>query len=565
MSYVFKRLEGPDVQVHTFQVFKDWNVVPGDFTSLGIKYFFGEHFTGSIAATEPTFSAYTARSIFHSVVSTYYKSFDINPYYSFALGNAYEQRDHEYFVDVISIPQKIFGERIKPGSVRIYGEHTEFGTFDFRDDGYGNLVAVDRNGTIPSSTLISGSAFTASNGTVGELEDSKALHILFDQMYKISPNAFSPFYYPIKHYSQYPVNVFGNSITSIIDPSFYGYGAYLAQYNVDSDGNGLYGHVIINDRIQETGYSQMRLLNPRVDEDFAISIWVQFSNSGISQSIIDKQHRDRKIVYEKQSGRQHEIIQPHGNEYNQIITPKFPYQLTVLPTGKYQFSRSDGAVTARLTSSFAGDSNAITNVVIQRSASLLQLYIDGVLEGSMTDPCRSDVHNNADVMLGGDGVNVWPFMYGKIYSYTHYNRGLSNNDVNIIYGNYRNSNRVGNVIYDHGQIIASRTQFKTVFNPESCSLYNVSFESTKTIKELEVCCTVTDADCNVTQNPSARNHSADWFGSLQAFVTHSNFRPFITTVGVYNDQGQLLMVGKPAQPIPKIPGLDMTFVLKTHI
>ena len=36
---------------------------------------------------------------------------------------------------------------------------------------------------------------------------------------------------------------------------------------------------------------------------------------------------------------------------------------------------------------------------------------------------------------------------------------------------------------------------------------------------------------------------------LQGFVSHSEFKPYLTSVGLYNDNNELLVVGKLAQPV----------------
>jgi hypothetical protein len=38
--------------------------------------------------------------------------------------------------------------------------------------------------------------------------------------------------------------------------------------------------------------------------------------------------------------------------------------------------------------------------------------------------------------------------------------------------------------------------------------------------------------------------------------------PYITTIGLYNDQAQLLAVGKMAEPIQKRNDIDMNFILR---
>ncbi len=50
--------------------------------------------------------------------------------------------------------------------------------------------------------------------------------------------------------------------------------------------------------------------------------------------------------------------------------------------------------------------------------------------------------------------------------------------------------------------------------------------------------------------------------SYTEFTTHSKFTPYITTIGLYNDNGDLVAVSKFSKPIKKIPYLDYTFVVR---
>ena len=50
-------------------------------------------------------------------------------------------------------------------------------------------------------------------------------------------------------------------------------------------------------------------------------------------------------------------------------------------------------------------------------------------------------------------------------------------------------------------------------------------------------------------------------GSPLGFVTSSFFNPYITTVGLYNEEFELLAVGKLAQPLQSSPTTDTTILV----
>ena len=63
----------------------------------------------------------------------------------------------------------------------------------------------------------------------------------------------------------------------------------------------------------------------------------------------------------------------------------------------------------------------------------------------------------------------------------------------------------------------------------------------------------------MSQNPTITTDSS---GSLRNFATSSNFMPYVTTVGLYNDNNELLLVGKLAQPMVMSGITDTTYVIR---
>jgi hypothetical protein len=91
---------------------------------------------------------------------------------------------------------------------------------------------------------------------------------------------------------------------------------------------------------------------------------------------------------------------------------------------------------------------------------------------------------------------------------------------------------------------------------------SISFMSSYRIYENQYKCTVRENEFNYTQNPSARSGSGEFYYS---FVTGSSFSPYVTTMGLYNDAKELLVVGKLSQPIPISLDTDTTFIVNFDI
>lgn len=90
--------------------------------------------------------------------------------------------------------------------------------------------------------------------------------------------------------------------------------------------------------------------------------------------------------------------------------------------------------------------------------------------------------------------------------------------------------------------------------------YTMSFSAQYTLYQNEVRCLINENDFNYTLNPSA--NQAGTSGSYINAVTGSDFHPYFTTVGLYNDADELLVVGKMSRAYPVPQNSDMTVVVR---
>tara|TARA_R110000868_G_scaffold160083_1_gene389359 strand:- start:847 stop:1797 length:951 start_codon:yes stop_codon:yes gene_type:complete len=137
---------------------------------------------------------------------------------------------------------------------------------------------------------------------------------------------------------------------------------------------------------------------------------------------------------------------------------------------------------------------------------------------------------------------------------------------------------VGSIVYAHGLavIIGTKSVFSSLYgaaiygtssygsNTEyilsfiTASNITCSFSSSYNLFETQYKCTVSEKEFNYTLNPSLTTGS---FNQMYNFVTGSDFAPYVTTVGLYNEKQELLAVGKLAQPVPTSRTTDMTFYI----
>lgn len=119
---------------------------------------------------------------------------------------------------------------------------------------------------------------------------------------------------------------------------------------------------------------------------------------------------------------------------------------------------------------------------------------------------------------------------------------------------------VGNVIYPHGLIIITTPTVANYYsNYFSGSL---EWKASHPIYTYSYHCTVKESEFNFTQHPSAIK---DTVGSIADNISGSEFQPYFTTVGLYNDTNELIAVAKMAQPVPVSDNTEMTVVVKLDI
>jgi hypothetical protein len=143
------------------------------------------------------------------------------------------------------------------------------------------------------------------------------------------------------------------------------------------------------------------------------------------------------------------------------------------------------------------------------------------------------------------------------------------------------SNIKGNIFYDRGLIVVS----KDIVSGSVLSQFTLNFRSTKTIFENEIFLSVLENEFNVSQNPTAVDYDgsigriklhnirstinplkvggfADYLYSGSVDPTGSYLAPYITTIGLYDDELNMVAVAKLPQPIKSLPDYPINFIVR---
>jgi|TARA_B110000908_G_scaffold158668_1_gene200021 hypothetical protein len=119
---------------------------------------------------------------------------------------------------------------------------------------------------------------------------------------------------------------------------------------------------------------------------------------------------------------------------------------------------------------------------------------------------------------------------------------------------------VGNVIYSHGLMV--------ITNPAIGNYYanyfsgSVTWQSSQPIYTYNYHCPIGESEFNNTLHPTSVTGSD---GTIKAELTGSHFKPYFTTVGLYNDANELIAVAKMGQPVPVSNNNETTVVVKLDI
>jgi hypothetical protein len=144
------------------------------------------------------------------------------------------------------------------------------------------------------------------------------------------------------------------------------------------------------------------------------------------------------------------------------------------------------------------------------------------------------------------------------------------------------SNIKGNIFYDRGLVVVT----KDVVSGSVLNQFTLSYRSTKTIYENEIFISVLENEFNVSQNPSAVDFNGTDFGKIKltsitssinptvtgGFAdfeysssidrTGSFLAPYITTIGLYDNDLNMVAVAKLPQPIKSLPDYPVNFIIR---
>ena len=513
---VFKKIDSSDVKVSPFQAFKTWTIYSGSVTSSALPLIAIYSDTNNLPAlgSELTFNDATnidgsLQTITYFSVNHQYYKYKKYPALTYGPTNLNQTKKHLYqSASIISIPQIRVGEGIKPASFQITGDvFSYYGTASYGTGSYLFLYNLksDRYSNLYDTGFNTQTIVTKS--------------LMYEEGFNEYFDASRP-----EYVSSAVTYVPGVTTTTGIAASY----GYAANFN---------GMGYIKTKIP--GYYDR-------NHDYAISFFITSTGVASDSLIIGK--------------------------VSSSIAPQYPFKIELNSSNQLQFSAA-GSTTykTQITSSLL--MNQWRHVVCQVTGSDMQMYVDGILHASASSTLLIDtisplsasarIDNKSSLFIGGfeSGSNLT----GTIDEIRIFNKALTSTQIGYLAdrtegGSFMQTNHVGNVFARQGVVVISTPDYR--FHNILNIPYTASYKSTITTYELGVVANADAGDFNMSMNLTLTDDSDI---NYKSFVTGSDFAPYITTIGLYDDAGQLLAIGKLAQPIRKRSDVDMNFLIRLDL
>lgn len=471
-----------------------------------------------------------------------------NPYYTNNLSVRYLYES----ANILKIRQDLFGYGIKHKSFNAY----DFSSVDYDqtpthiyDDGNNNLLVsnIDTNAIVDTTNMI--------------------LYLSFDEKFKYKiENQKS--YDEIIDYSSYKTNAFS------ISGSYYKNGFYTSGSSIEPVGTALScdGYPVYVEHAPHYEFN--------VDTDYAVSFFISASiNTNSPESpysfIVAKQDYTTNFV-------KNNISNTIDYKYTKSLTGVYPFSIRLInsgsDSGKLYFSRYGGVNEAYVTSS-TYITGSYHHIICQKSGSVFEIYVDGVLNSTGSCVVNGSVYNTSPIFIGAlfDTESAYN---GLIDELRIYNRSLTISEIsslsNIDFNNLQalQTNKVGNIFYDTGTVVITSVnpKYKNMFLGKSGSLmyesssiyygFDATFNSSKAIYQHEIIIPIRSYEFNFSSNPTLKKDNKSNTTEFKPFVSSSEFNVYFTTIGLYNNNYELVAVAKLNTPIPKYQDKDLNIIVR---
>jgi hypothetical protein len=481
--------------------------------------------------------------IWQSINHLYYR----DPYNSYGTFEHPNRRYTYKFLNVsasiVSIPYMDHGEKVRPGSVKIVS-----GSITLIDDGNGNLYDSDLESNFVGFSRHDVVGFWGFNS---EFRNFKYTTGTTSGKY-----VYDSFQIDTRNYPSYVHNITYKP-GATISGSNCGTGAYFKNNGID--------------------FSFIRTPNNNKynfdsTEDFTISFWINPSTQIETGSVISK----NGTIFENTWGYQDRVYIGTGQVQKAVYMSSsfrerpidvYPYDFT-WHNDILTFRRSDGKNISEMSCSVSANQWSHVSVTKYKDDDNLKLKMvinGGSVSSSIFDKTENCL-NQFELMFGSRNQNGLDSFSGSLDEIRFVNKAFYSGSQldtdfysNIAKPDYMfNTSVVGNVFYRKGIIVLSplNDKYKNIFKDN----FKLDFQSLHRLYEYEVMCRIKKGDFSITTNPTAlQSPKSDL---LINDMTGSLLRPYATSIGMYNDKGEMVAVAKLGQPIQMRDDVDINIAVR---
>tara|TARA_Y100000592_G_scaffold77090_1_gene120780 strand:- start:380 stop:2074 length:1695 start_codon:yes stop_codon:yes gene_type:complete len=561
MSTVYKKFTPQDYAIVPFNAHKQYSFTSASAASNSIKHFKTEWTSESISLYSSASSIYggdTKNVIrYNQIDNLFYRNF--RKIDNFSTGYKYIGQDNINYLkhkralykaaNILSIPAGLFGHEVKPNSLYLSSS-----IFEFVDDGNGNLIVEGEN--------------------LGNYETDVRSNVL-----NIGP---------VKGFKKYDLNVYDGYSIDGRDGYFYRDGvkrinpvlSYSTPEGDEYDDSYFYNLL----EYKNVNFSEQTLnggLFPGIDfvtadkstikvghkgdfnfnpgEDFTINFWAKINHGVSGKSYLISKSTTKEDIPSETPNLHNSASTIYSVPYEVPAEPQFPFEVFAEGNTIF-FKRSDGDVTTTINGTFT--LNTMTHFTCRVQNGVMAIFRNGSSIVTGTDITKKQTQNRANVYIGSKG-NKEKFLNGSMSQINIFNKALTDDQINNHYLSVNGSPYIGNIFYKNGFAVITHPKFINALSDPSVGFINhLEFRGSYLIYENEYQCTIKENEFNNTTNISARNIKSIDEAEMAGFQTSSAFKPYVTTIGLYNNNNELLIVGKLASPIKMSNETDTTFVVR---
>ena len=548
---VYKKFTPQDYAIVPFNAHKQYNFISSSASSNSVNHY-------ATQWTSQSVDLHTSGNIkYNQIDNLFYRNF--KKIHNVSTGEKYFGQDDLNYLkhkrvlyekaNILSIPAGLYGAEIKPNSLYISSS-----TFEFKDDGHGNLMLYDDSignyeTDIRSNVL-----------NIGPVNGFKRYDLNVYDGYSV--NGVDQYFYldGIKNIN--PISTYSTPEGDEYDDSYF---YNLIQYkNVTFSSQTLNGGVFPSIQFESSDLPSVRVghkgdFNFNKGDDFTIMFWANINHGSSGNSYLISKSTTKEANPGSLPELHNSASNPYDIPFEVEAEPQLPFEIYA-EGNKIFFRRSDGLATTTINATFT--LNTTHHFTFRVQDGTMAIYRDGSSITTGTDNTVKQTQNTANVYIGSKGGKE-KHLKGFMSQINIFNKALTNTQITNHYTSGNGSPYVGNVFYKNGFVTITHPKYINALDTTGDGIINtLQFQGSHQIYEHEYQCTIGEHEYNNTTNISARKRGSIREEEMAGFQTSSVFKPYVTTIGLYNENNELLVVVKLASPIRMSNETDTTFVVR---